>query len=145
MLVTSNPPIILEFIYNKPIQEVWEAITQPEKMKNWFFEQMEDFKPEVGFETVFPLYSEDRTFTHMWKVFAVETLQKLTTEWTYSEYAGKGHVTFLVEKRNDNSTKLTLINEVMVDFPTNIPEFTRDSCIAGWNYFLKERLTTYLN
>lgn len=145
MLITSNPPIILEFEYNKPINDVWSAITETNKMKNWFFEQMEDFKPQVGYKTAFPVISGDRTFTHLWKVLAVEPNKKITTQWTYTEYIGEGHVTFLLDKVNEDTTKLTLINEVIADFPTDVPEFTRDSCTAGWNYFLGERLTAYLN
>lgn len=144
MLITSNPPILLDFEYKKSINEVWEAITVPTKMKDWFFEQMEDFKAQVGFKTAFPVFSSDRTFTHLWKVLTVEPLKKITTQWTYTEYPGEGHVTFLVDKIDDTTTKLTLINEVVSDFPTNVAEFTRDSCTAGWNYFLKERLAAYL-
>jgi uncharacterized protein YndB with AHSA1/START domain len=65
MLITSNPPIILDFTYKKPINGVWAALTNSNKMKGWFFEQMEDFKPDVGFKTAFPVFSGDKTFTHL--------------------------------------------------------------------------------
>jgi len=143
MLITSSLPIVLNFDYKKPINKVWEALTVPAKMKNWFFEQMKDFNPQVGFKTAFPVFSGERTFTHLWKVLAVEPNKKITTQWTYTEYKGEGHVTFLLDEIDKKTTRLTLINEVIADFPTDMPEFTRDSCTAGWNYFLGERLTAY--
>jgi hypothetical protein len=43
-----------------------------------------------------------------------------------------------------NLTKLTLTARVVEDFDDSIPEFKRESCVAGWNYFIKERLSDYL-
>jgi len=39
---------------------------------------------------------------------------------------------------------LTLTTQITEDFDDSIPEFKRESCIGGWNYFLKERLFNYL-
>jgi hypothetical protein len=35
--------------------------------------------------------------------------------------------------------------EVLEDFPDDIPEFRRESCIGGWNYFINHRLKEYLD
>jgi hypothetical protein len=29
-------------------------------------------------------------------------------------------------------------------FPGHIPEFKRESCLAGWQYFIRERLKKFL-
>jgi len=44
-----------------------------------------------------------------------------------------------------NKTKLTVTNIVTQDFDDSIPEFKRESCIGGWNYFIKERLVQFLS
>ena len=44
----------------------------------------------------------------------------------------------------DSHSLLRLGVEVLEDFPGDIPEFDRESCIAGWNFFLSERLREYL-
>jgi hypothetical protein len=46
--------------------------------------------------------------------------------------------------QDNNLTKLTLSVEVQEDFPESIPEFKRESCIGGWNYFINNRLKEYL-
>jgi hypothetical protein len=42
-------------------------------------------------------------------------------------------------------TQFTVTTKVIEDFPNDIPEFARESCIGGWNYFIKERLDKFLN
>ncbi|HEV7424022.1 MAG TPA: SRPBCC domain-containing protein, partial [Candidatus Paceibacterota bacterium] len=48
----SNQPFIIEQVYDVPVSKVWDAITDNEQMKKWYF-QMKDFKPVVGFEFSF--------------------------------------------------------------------------------------------
>ena len=48
----SNEPIIVEETFATSIDKVWEAITNVDKMRKWFFENIESFKPEGGFLTV---------------------------------------------------------------------------------------------
>ena len=49
----KNEPFVIERTLNAPVQKVWEAITDKEKMKQWYF-ALSDFKPEIGFEFNFP-------------------------------------------------------------------------------------------
>jgi len=69
--------------------------------------------------------------------------QKITYNWKYKEYPGDSFVTF--QLINDkNCVKLKLTTEVIENFPDDIPEFKRESCIGGWNYYIKERLKEFL-
>jgi hypothetical protein len=52
-------------------------------------------------------------------------------------------VTFELFKEGDG-TRLRLTHIVLKDFPDDIPEFKRESGLAGWRYFLGERLKAYL-
>ena len=61
----------LEVLLKGSIDSVWEAITKPELMKLWYFEDMPDFKAEVGFTTRFEMKSGGRTFTATWVVTKV--------------------------------------------------------------------------
>jgi uncharacterized protein YndB with AHSA1/START domain len=47
----NSKPIIVEESYNAPIEKVWNAITSYDEMKQWYFEEMESFRPEIGFKT----------------------------------------------------------------------------------------------
>jgi hypothetical protein len=70
-------------------------------------------------------------------------MQKITYNWKYDGYVGNSFVTFELVEQN-NLTTLKLTHDVTESFPDDISEFTRDSCIGGWNYFIKKRLKEYL-
>jgi len=55
----SAQPFVIDRVYNAPTERVWEAITDNNKMKEWYFD-IPDFKPEVGFEFTFNGGSEDK-------------------------------------------------------------------------------------
>jgi uncharacterized protein YndB with AHSA1/START domain len=136
--------IIVEEIFNAPVNILWEAITDHSQMIKWYFDNIPEFKPEVGFETQFIVENEGRVFPHIWKVIEAVPNQKITYTWRFEGYPGDSYVTFDLSEA-DNKTKLTLTVTVLEDFPDDIPEFRRESCIGGWNYFLGENLSNYLN
>lgn len=113
-------------------------------MTQWFFENIETFKPEVGFETKFIVENDGRIFPHLWRITEVEPYKMITYNWKYEGYAGDSEVIFELSEQNIG-TKLKLTHRVLENFPQNIPEFERESCISGWNYFIKQRLVIYLN
>ena len=139
----TDPPIIIKVIYSASAENVWEAITQLEKMQKWFFPNIGSFQPEVGFETSFAVQSGEQIFTHLWKIKEVIPSKKISYNWSYKEYSGDGYVEFeIIEK--EEGTQLRLTNIVTEDYPYDVPEFQRESCIGGWNYFLGERLKAFL-
>lgn len=48
-----DTPLIKEFSYNAPIDKVWEAVTETENLKEWYFSQIQKFEPVVGFRFQF--------------------------------------------------------------------------------------------
>lgn len=130
--------------FNCSIGKVWEAITETDQMKIWYFEQLKDFKPEVGFETQFSLMSGETRFTHQWKITEVKSQQMITYQWSYEEYPGLALVVFKLSNEN-NQTTLQIENSVIEDFPDNVPEFKRESAVGGWTYLIKESLKKYLS
>ena len=141
---TTDKPIVVSQTFNASIDTVWNAITELHQMQQWFFENIPDFKAEVGFKTQFNVASEERNFLHLWEIAAVIPEQKIVYLWKYEEYTGSTLVTFDLTK-NNNQTKLTVTNMVLEDFPQDIPEFKPESCLGGWEYFIKNRLKDYLN
>ncbi len=140
----TDPPIIVEEIYPTTIDHVWKAITEPDQMRKWFFEQIETFKAEEGFETSFVVALKDKTFTHLWKIVEVKPNEKINYQWRYEEHPGNSIVTFeLTEKAEGVHIKFHA--EVTEDFPSGIPEFKRESAVGGWNYFIKKSLKEYLS
>ncbi len=140
---TTDEPIIVEQTFDASVESVWNSITDINEMHKWYFENIPAFKPEVGFETQFNVQSEERNFLHIWKVTEVEPLKMIKYSWEFEKYRGKSTAAFEISKEN-NKTKLRLTVEVLKDFPDDIPEFKRESCIAGWEYFLNGRLKEFL-
>jgi len=140
----ADKPIIVEAIFSSPIETVWDAITNIDQMRHWYFENIPEFKPEVGFETKFNVQSDERNFLHIWKITDVVNLRMIKYSWEFEEYPGKSTTAFNITKENDK-TLLSLVVEVLEDFPDYIPEFERESCIAGWEYFLFQRLKDFLD
>ncbi len=111
--------------------------------KSPFFSNIPSFDPEVGFETRFVIQVEDRIFPHLWRLTDVVPMKKITYDWRYEGYSGSSFVAFeLIEKGSRTTLRLTCT--VVEDFQANVPEFTRNSCIEGWNYFITESLKEYL-
>jgi uncharacterized protein YndB with AHSA1/START domain len=139
----TDPPIIVEQTFRTSKEALWNAITIQVEMALWFFDNIPDFAANVGFETQFPVRSNDRVFTHLWKVTEVIPGEKISYQWSYVEYPGEALVTFeLLEE--GNNLRLRLTNRVISNFPRDIPEFTRASGVAGWKYFIQGRLKEYL-
>jgi hypothetical protein len=46
--------------------------------------------------------------------------------------------------KQDNLIKLRLTHQVQESFPGDIPEFSRESCVEGWTFFIKKSLKEFL-
>jgi len=139
----ANETIIVEEQLSAPISVVWDAITNLNSMKKWYFNNIPSFKPEVGFKTKFNVKSEDRNFLHLWEVIEVINFKKIVYNWKYAEYSGNSFVSFELFE-NNNNTKIKVTCKVTESFSDDIPEFKTESCREGWNYFIKQNLKKYL-
>jgi len=136
-------PVRIEQSFSRPLQDVWAAITDPDRMRQWFFENIPDFRPEVGFATGFSVRSPHADFPHRWKVLEAVPMKTLVLDWFYEGYAGDSTVTFALEEQN-GLVRLTVTHAVEEDFADDVPEFKRSNCMAGWDYFIRRRLTAFL-
>lgn len=136
-------PIVVEQLLPVSRSATWRAITVPTLMRLWYFEQIEDFRAEVGFETGFDVQSGGRVFRHLWQVTEVVPRRVLTYTWRYDGYPGVGTTEWRLAE-SDEGTTLTLTCTGIESFPQEIPELTPESCRAGWEYFIQSRLPAFL-
>ena len=141
---TSEPPIIVENTLNANIEDVWSIITEKDHMIKWFFDTIPAFEAKVGFETRFDINTGKRVFPHLWKIIEVEAPRKISYNWKYENYQGDSNVYFELFSENQQ-TKIRLTAVVIEDFSDDIPEFSRESAVGGWNYFIGERLPKYID
>lgn len=143
-MTPRSEPIIITQEFNLPASEVWKAITERDQMVQWFFEEIPEFKAEVGFHTTFEIKTENELFLHQWTIVEVVERRRIVYDWSYQGMPGKGIVTFELFDHNGGRL-LNLTNTGLDSFPSEKPEFTRESCLGGWEYFIQGRLTNYLN
>ena len=139
----TDDPVIVEQIFEVNKERIWKAITELDEMIRWYFDNIPDFKPVVGFRTEFNVISEERNFLHKWHITEVIPNRKIVYNWQYEDYEGSADVCFEVSD-SEGRAKLELKVMVLEDFSEGIPEFTRESCLNGWKYFINNRLKEYL-
>jgi uncharacterized protein YndB with AHSA1/START domain len=140
--IMKTEPFVIEQTYNAPVDKVWQAITDKDEMKQWYFD-LKEFKPEVGFEFTFYGGSEQKQYLHICKVTEVEPGRKLTHTWQYDGYPGESFVTWELFKEDDK-TRVRLTHKGLETFQTDNPDFARESFTAGWTYITGTSLKEYL-
>jgi len=138
----QTTPFTIERTYDAPIEKVWQAITDKDKMKQWYFD-LPEFKPEPGFEFSFTGGPEDRSYLHVCKITEVITGKKLTYSWRYDGHEGNSFVTFELFPEG-NKTRLKLTHTGLETFPAGNPDFARENFAKGWEHITGISLKEYL-
>jgi len=137
----ETTPFVIERTYNATADRVWQAITDRDKMEQWYF-KLKEFKPEVGFEFEFEGGPPEKTFLHLCKVTEVIPGKKLTHSWRYDGYEGNSFVTWEIFDE-DGKTRVKLTHAGLETFPA-IPEFAKENFVMGWTDILGRMLKEYL-
>lgn len=140
----SEPGVVqLERIFNAGVKQVWQAITDKDQMKQWYFD-LPEFRAEVGFEFRFPgKGSEGADYMHHCKVLEAEPFRKLSYSWKYEGQGGNSTVSFELFEEGDK-TKLVLTHVGLDTFPSENPDFDRSSFNDGWNMLVGKLLGEFL-
>lgn len=139
----KNEPFVIERTYEAPVEKVWQAITDRDQMKQWYF-TLDAFKPEVGFEFQFSGQGhKGEQYLHLCKVTEVEEGKKLTYSWRYDNYPGNSFVTFELFSEGEN-TRLKLTHTGLETFATDNPDFAKESFAAGWTELIGTLLKKFV-
>ncbi|MDD5361897.1 MAG: SRPBCC domain-containing protein [Ignavibacteria bacterium] len=139
----NNEPVIIEHIYNSPLDKVWDAITDYRTMKYWYFKELESFEPVVGFETQFNIREKNIDYLHVWKVTEVLPFKRIVYEWTFKGMPGDSFVTWELFPE-DNNTRLKLTHIGIDSFAQDNPDLSRESFTEGWDSILGKSLKNFL-
>ena len=136
-------PFVIERTYNAPIEKVWNALTDKDQMKKWYFD-LAEFKPVVGFE--FQFYGQGHKgeqYLHLCKVTQVIPGKKISYTWSYDKYEGVSEVSFELFAEGDK-TRLKLTHEGLETFPSNNPDFAKQSFSDGWTMLIGTLLKDFI-
>jgi len=140
----KNEQVVVERTYNAPVKSVWEAITNIEKMQQWYFPMLEEFEPEVGFETRFDVTTPDKVYGHIWKIKEVIPFKKISYEWKFGGYPGDSVVSWELFPDGEG-TRLVLTHTGVETFRGDLhPDLAINNFVAGWTDFIGTKLREYV-
>ena len=97
--------VVIERTFNAAVARVWEALTNADEMRVWYFD-LKEFKPEVGFEFEFVVEHEGNRYHHLCRVTDVVLQKKIAYTWRYKGEPGNSLVTIELLSEGDK-TRLT--------------------------------------
>jgi len=134
--------IKVEAVFDATKSKVWEALTNSEIMKIWYFD-IANFNLNIG--NKFSFYEgEKREYLHEGEILQVEENKLLQHTWTHPEQSnGTSVLTWNIDEI-DGKSKVTLTHEGVESFTDAGPNFTSANYEMGWNALVKTNLRNYL-
>jgi uncharacterized protein YndB with AHSA1/START domain len=133
--------VVIERTFNAAVARVWEALTDADEMRVWYFD-LKEFKPEVGFEFEFTVEHEGTRYHHLCKITEVIPQKKIAYTWRYAGEEGDSLVTFELFADGDK-TRLKLTHEGLETFP-KLPAYARTNFEKGWTEIIGSSLKQYV-
>ncbi len=135
--------VIVERTYNATAAQVWEALTNNEELKKWYF-QLKDFKPKVGFKFDFLGGPEEGPqYLHLCEITEVIENKKIAYTWHYDNYPGNTLVAWEIFDKGEQ-TLVRITHTGLETFKENGVNFSTESFNGGWTYFIHTALKGYL-
>src|SRR5689334_3726411 len=138
----NNDPIVIEQVVNAPVEKVWEALTNPQLMKQWYFD-IPGFRAEVGFEFQFEGGTDSHKYLHKCRVTEAIPGRKLSHSWRYEGYEGNSFVSFELSPEGQK-TRVRLTHMGLESFPADNPDFAKQNFVQGWTEILGTSLKNFL-
>ncbi len=133
--------IEIERTFNAPVARVWQALTDVDQMRQWYFD-LKEFRPEVGFEFEFVVEHEGNNYHHLCKVTEVIPQKKIAYTWRYKGEPGNSLVTLELFGGGEK-TRLKLTHEGIESFPKT-PAYARKNFEAGWIAIIGSELKQFV-
>ena len=135
--------IIVEELYQAPLEKVWHALTDKDQMKQWYFD-IPDFRLQEG--AVFNFYEPGgyNRFHHQCTIKEINLFKKFVHTWRYPEKSkGSTELTWQLFPEGD-TTQLKLVHSGIESFANDGPDFSRENFEAGWKEILGNSLKKFV-
>lgn len=133
----------VEVIVSATKSQVWDALTNAEIMKVWYFD-IPNFNLNIGSE--FSFYEgKKKEYLHQGKILKVEENKLLQHTWEHPEQSKESStLTWEIDPLDDNKVKVTLSHEGLENFADAGANFAPENYEMGWNAIVKTNLRNYL-
>jgi uncharacterized protein YndB with AHSA1/START domain len=135
--------VVVKEKINAPVEKVWDAITNKEQMKNWYFD-IPDF--ELGVHSEFNFYEpgSEEKYHHHSEILEIIPNEKFKHTWSYPEFSKEKTIVRWELEPDGNATLVTLTHKGLENFEHLGKEFQKSSFEQGWNEIVKENLKNFL-
>lgn len=133
---------VIERSLQAPTEKIWEAITDEEKMNQWYF-KIPGFLAKPGHEFSFTgTDNEGKTWIHLCRVTEVIPLKKLSHTWRYEGYPGESLVTWELFPEGEQ-TRVKLTHSGLETFPP-LKSLDKNNFAMGWTEILGTLLKNFV-
>lgn len=141
--VVRHKPVTVEKTYGAPVDRVWQALTDKDQMRKWYFD-LGEFRPEAGFQFKFYGHGhKGEQYLHLCTVTEAIPGKKLQYSWEYEGLPGYSLVTFELFPAG-GGTRLRLSHHGLETFPQDSADFAWGSFNEGWGHILGIGLPGFL-
>ncbi len=127
---------------NAPIEKVWDAITNREQMKEWYF-NIPDF--ELKEHAAFNFFEgKDKKLHHHCEIVEIIPQKKLKHSWTYPDYTHDKTLVKWELQPESNGTLVTLTHKGLENFDHLGADFKKENFQNGWDEILNKALKNFV-
>ena len=128
---------------NAPVDKVWNALTDKEQMKNWYFD-IPDFELKEGNAFNFFEPGEERKFHHHCEIAEVVPHEKFKHSWTYPDVTKEKTIVKWELKPEHEGTIVTLTHKGLENFHHLGEDFYPESFRKGWEDIVGKSLKEFV-
>jgi uncharacterized protein YndB with AHSA1/START domain len=135
--------VVVKQRFNAPVEKVWNALTNKEQMKKWYFD-IPDF--ELGVHNEFNFYEsgEERKFHHHAEILEVIPNKKFKHTWSYPEFSKEKTIVRWELEPDDDGTIVTLTHKGLENFDHLGKDFEKRSFEQGWSEIVSKNLKEFV-
>lgn len=135
MYQKMNDMIVSSIIIKASAHEIWEALTERDNMKEWYFD-IPDFQLKVGATFNFYEPGDTKEFLHQCVVKEINPNKVFSHTWTHPDHSkGESIVTWMLDELEEG-TLVTLTHSGIEGFANIGRDFTRKNYQLGWDGYM---------
>jgi uncharacterized protein YndB with AHSA1/START domain len=138
-----SKPITVQYKINAPLEKAWNALTDKNEMKSWYFD-IRDFVLETGKEFNFYEPGEAKKYHHQCRILEIVPNWKLKYTWSYPEFSDAVTTVTWELQEEGSGTLVTLTHDNIEGFDSLGENFSRKSFTEGWNGIIGQSMKNYL-